>query len=98
MTELGAVHALTVGVEVGGAAPLAVGDDGSVWPACLGNGIVLSKLLGDFVRVVFVYACGDEKVAASFDVGGVVVVLAGVGGFVFEDLDEFVEARGYDGA
>lgn len=94
--ELSAVHALGVDGVVGAA--LAVGEDGSVWAACLGDGGLLGELFGDFVCVVFVDAGGEEEVLPALDVGCVVVVLARVGGFVFEDLDEFVEAGGDDGA
>lgn len=87
-----AVHALLV--RVVGAAALAVGEDGAVGPAGSVDGAFLCEFLGDFVGVVFVDAGGEEEIASPFYVGGVVVVLAWVGGLVFEDLDEFVETGG----
>ena len=93
---MGAVHTLRVVDGIGAA--LAVGDEGSVGTACGCDDGFLGEFFCDFVGVVFVYAGGEEEVFPPLDVGCAVAVLVGVGGFVFEDFDEFVEAGCDDGA
>lgn len=94
--ELGTVHALRVDGVVGAA--LAVGDEVSIGTACGGDDGLFGELLCDLVRVVLVDAGGEEEFLSALHVRGAVAVLVGVGGFVLEDLDEFVETRCDDGA
>jgi hypothetical protein len=77
---------------------LAVRNDVAVGTACCGDVGLLSELLGDLVCVVLVDTGGEQELLPPLHVGGAVAVLAGVGGLVFEDLDELVEAGSNNGA
>lgn len=79
------------------AASLAVCDDSAIGSTSCGDNSLLGKLLCNLVRVVLVNSSGEQKVLLPAYVGGAVDVLVWVGSFVFEDLDELVEAGCDDG-
>ena len=95
-TEVCAVHALRIGRRV--TAALAVRDDRSVRSATLRNSGLLSELLSNLVSIVLVDTSSEKQFLPPLHVSGVIIILTGVGGFVFEDFDEFIETSSDDGS
>lgn len=93
--ELGTVHALTVSSIV--TASLTIRNNCTIRATSLGSRDLLSKLLSDLVGIVLVDTGGKQQVLSPLDIGGMIVILTRVGGFVFENLDELIEAGRDDG-
>lgn len=90
-----AIHSLRVDGVV--AAPLTIRNDVSIGTTSRGDGGLLGKLLSDLACIVLVDTGGKQELLPSLDVGSTIAVLIWVGGFVFEDLDELVEAGSNNG-
>jgi hypothetical protein len=87
----------TLAIDALSTAALAVGNNGPIRTAGSSNHSLLCELLGNFSGIILVDACGKKKVPSALHVGDLVTVLTGIGGLIFEGLDELIESGSKSG-